>query len=189
MWTADPQWKWLSKMHGSTIKDIFKRAFSEEKDAELLAFTTWAVWTRQNQLRFNEASCPLNQIMSLSKDRKAKFQCIHPVTMTPLHRNHTRWKPPEQEVYKMNYDEAVFSQQGKAGLGVIIRNSEGAIMALMTQQIPLPTTVAQVKALAVRRAAIFALEIGITKAILEGDLETIVKELMAPIPSLALHGH
>ena len=89
----------------------------------------------------------------------------------------------------MNYDGAVFSQQGKAGLGVIIRNHEGVVMASMVQQIPLPTTVAQVEALAVRRATEFALEIGITTAILEGDSETIVKELMEPNPSLALHGH
>ena len=92
-------------------------------------------------------------------------------------------------MYKVNYDGAVFSQQGKAGLGVIIRNSEGAVMASMSQQIPLPTIVAQVEALAVRRAAVFALELGINKAILEGDSETIVKELMEPTPSLALHGH
>ena len=89
----------------------------------------------------------------------------------------------------MNYDGAVFSQQGKAGLGVIIRNHEGVVMASMVQQIPLPTTVAQVEALVVRRATEFALEIGITTAILEGDSETIVKELMEPNPSLALHGH
>ena len=92
-------------------------------------------------------------------------------------------------MYKVNYDGPLFSQQGKAGLGVIIRNSEGDVMASMSQQIPLPTIVAQVEALAVRRAAVFALEIGINKAILEGNSETIVKELMEPTPSLALHGH
>ena len=135
-------------MHGSTVKDIFMRAFSERRDAELLAFMGWAVWNRRNQLRFNEASCPLNQILPLSKDRKTEFQRIHPVTRMPQHRNHTRWKPPEQGVYKVNYDGAVFSQQGKASLGVIIRNHEGAVMASMAQQIPLPTTMAQVEAVA-----------------------------------------
>lgn len=43
--------------------------------------------------------------------------------------------------------------------------------------------------LAVRRAAEFDLEIGITKAIIEGDLETIVSELKDPNPFLLLHGH
>ena len=44
----DPQWNWFMEMSGSTIKDIFKKAFLEKKDAELLAFTAWAVWNRRN---------------------------------------------------------------------------------------------------------------------------------------------
>ena len=91
-------------------KRYFQESFFERRDTELLVFTSWAVWNRQNQLRFNEVSCPLNQILPLSKDRKAEFQRIHPVTGTPQHKNHTRWKPPEQGVYKVNYDGAVFSQ-------------------------------------------------------------------------------
>ena len=35
----------------------------------------------------------------------------------------------------------------------------------------------------------FALELGITRAIIEGDLEAICRELQYPIPTLALHSH
>nr|XP_023922898.1 uncharacterized protein LOC112034311 [Quercus suber] len=62
-------------------------------------------------------------------------------------------------------------------------------MASMTQQLPLPTTVAQVEALAAMRAVEFALELGMTKVIMEGDSEVICKELQDPSTSLALHGH
>ena len=48
---------------------------------------------------------------------------------------------------------------------------------------------AQVEALAARRAVEFALEIGITSAIFEGDSDTITKDLNNLEPSLALHGH
>ncbi|XP_075654720.1 uncharacterized protein LOC142624873 [Castanea sativa] len=122
MWSADPQWKWFMEMQACNIKEIFKRADSEKWDAELMAYTRW--------------------------DRKVEFQRLHPATVTQQHRNHTRWKPPKQGYYKVNYDGAVSSQMGKAGLGVIIRNCERAVMASMAQQIPLPTTVAQVEALA-----------------------------------------
>ncbi|XP_065628492.1 uncharacterized protein LOC136067104 [Quercus suber] len=123
------------------------------------------------------------------QNRKAEFHRIPPTAVTSQHRNHTRWKSPEQGVYKVNYDGTVFNQQGKIGLGVIIRNHEGAVMASMVQQVLLPITMAQVEALAARKTAKFALEVGITKVILEGDAETIVKELLEPNPSLALHGH
>ena len=59
----------------------------------------------------------------------------------------------------------------------------------MSQQVPLPTTVAQVEALAARRAVEFALEIGITNVVIEGNSKSIYRELQDPSPSLALHGH
>ena len=45
------------------------------------------------------------------------------------------------------------------------------------------------EALATRRAAEFALEIGINQVIIEGDFEVIYKDLIDSRPSLALHRH
>ena len=64
-------------MTGRSIKDILKRAFEEELDVALLAFTNWAVWNRRNQIRLKEMACPLDQIHSMSKDRKHEFQLLH----------------------------------------------------------------------------------------------------------------
>ena len=88
----------------------------------------------------------------------------------------------------MNYDGAIFQEQGKASIGVVIRNSEGEVMASLSQQIPLPTTVAQVEALAARRAVEIARELGFPRITIEGDSESICKDLLNPSPSLALHG-
>jgi len=49
--------------------------------------------------------------------------------------------------------------------------------------------VAQVEAIEVRRAVEFALELGITTATIEGDSDTIYKELINSNLSLALHRH
>ena len=50
-------------------------------------------------------------------------------------------------------------------------------MVLLSQQLPLQTTVAQVEALVARRAVEFALEIGIINIVIEGDSEFICREL------------
>ena len=155
----------------------------------LLAFTSWSVWNRRNQLHFKENACPLNQILPLAKERKREFQCLQPTTLRMQHRNHTRWKPPDRDIYKVNYDGAIFEQQGKAGLGVVIQNSNGEVMASMSQLVQLPSTVAQVEAMAARKAIEFALEIGFDEIILEGDSEIIYIDLLNIGSSLALHGH
>ena len=106
-----------------------------------------------------------------------------------MRRKHTHWKPPDFGQFKVNYDGAIFREQGRAGIGLVIRNSDGAVLASLSQQIPLPTIVAQVEALVARRAAEFALEIGIDQVIIEGDFEVIYKDLIDPRPSLAQHRH
>ena len=55
---------------------------------------------------------------------------------------HTKWEPPDFGVFKVNYDGALFTETGRAGLEVVIHNSKGAVMASLSQQIPQPTTVA-----------------------------------------------
>ncbi|KAL4621404.1 hypothetical protein ACB092_06G225000 [Castanea dentata] len=163
VWASDPQWQWLLAMQGQTAKEIFKRALEEDRNATLLAFTSWAIWNRRNQIRTGQTAWPLNQIPNTSKERKIEFQLLHPSNPKQQHKKHTRWKPPAEDNLKVNYDGAIFQEQGRACIGVVIRNSAGGVMASLSQQIPLPTTVAQVEAMAARRAVEFA-------------------------PSLALHG-
>lgn len=92
-----------------------------------------------------------------------------------------------EDNFKVNYDGAIFQEQCKAGIGVVIRKSAGAVMASLSHQIPLPTTVVQVEAMAVRRAVEFAMGLDVTQDIIEGDSETICKDLSNPSPSLTLH--
>ncbi|XP_050241083.1 uncharacterized protein LOC126689976 [Quercus robur] len=106
-----------------------------------------------------------------------------------VHHNHVRWRPPVGDVVKINYDGAIFSEEGRAGLGVVCRNSEGVVIASLSEQIPLPATITQVEALAARRAAVFAVDIGISSAVLEGDSVIVYRDLSNTEPSLAPHGH
>ena len=131
----------------------------------------------------------MNQISNLSKKRKAEFQGTRPSILKLVYRNHVRWRPPNTNELKINYDGAIFSEDGRAGLGVVVRNSKDVVIASLSQQIPLPATITQVEALVTRRAIEFAVELGITSAVLEGDSEIIHRELIATEPSLALHGH
>ena len=39
------------------------------------------------------------------------------------------WKPPPQDVYKLNFDAAVFSDLNCSGVGAIIRNFASEVMA------------------------------------------------------------
>nr|POE89219.1 hypothetical protein CFP56_72880 [Quercus suber] len=99
------------------------------------------------------------------------------------------WQAPVQDTYKVNFDGAVFVEEGLAGLGVVIRNDHGLIMASLTQQIPLPGSVIEVEVLAARKALELTLELGFDNITLEGDSEVLIKSLAKGGNSLAHCGH
>ena len=62
-------------------------------------------------------------------------------------------------------------------MGVVIRNDHGLIMASLTQQIPLPSSVIEVEVLATRKALELTIELGFDNITLEGDSEILIKSL------------
>ena len=87
--------------------------------------------------------------------------------------------PPISPLYKINFDEARFSDLGAARLGVVIRDSSGQVVGALAERIPIPKSAATVEALACRRALIFAKELSIFEAVCEGDAEVIIRALLS----------
>ena len=56
------------------------------------------------------------------------------------------------EMYKTNYDGAVFADSDEAGIEVIVRNDKGEVLAALSEKIPYPGSVVLVEILAARRA-------------------------------------
>ena len=65
------------------------------------------------------------------------------------------WCPLDASWHKINFDGALFVKENCAGVGVVIRNGQGLVMASLSQKVPLPFTVIEVEALAARRAVKF----------------------------------
>lgn len=53
-----------------------------------------------------------------------------------------KWKLPSQHGFKTNFDGAMFHDLGEVGLGVVIRNHEGEVMAALSKKkIPQPSLI------------------------------------------------
>ncbi|XP_065616974.1 uncharacterized protein LOC112020139 [Quercus suber] len=80
-------------------------------------------------------------------------------------------------MYKANYDGAVFVESEEAGIGVIVRDSKGDVIAALAEKIPYPGSVDMLEALAARRAAKFVMDLGLTATEFEGDSEVVWRAL------------
>lgn len=76
-------------------------------------------------------------------------------------------------------------KEDKVGLGVVICNSEGLVMASLSQLISLPYSVVEVETLVARRALELVVEIGIGRVVLEGDSAVLMQTLKNGTRSLA----
>ena len=45
-----------------------------------------------------------------------------------------RWNPLMRDTYKVNYDGACFAETDEAGIGVVVRNDLGQVMASLTEK-------------------------------------------------------
>ncbi|XP_075638353.1 uncharacterized protein LOC142610424 [Castanea sativa] len=80
-------------------------------------------------------------------------------------------------MYKTNYDGAVFIDSGEAGIGVIVRDARGEVIAALVEKIHYPGSGEVLEALAARRVAKFVVELGLSSSVLEGNAEVVCRVL------------
>ena len=78
---------------------------------------------------------------------------------------------------KINFDGAVFGASNISGIGVGIRDSNGAVLASCSQKIPQAYKAGVIEALAALKALSFVFELGFRSAILEGDSLGLIQAL------------
>ena len=137
----------------------------------------WFIWNHRNRLRLNEKGLATERILNAAKEYLSDFQVKLPQTVTNLSKARIRWRPPLGELFKTNYDGAVFSESGEAGIGVVVQDAKGMVIAALAEKITYPGSVLMLEALAARRAAKFVMELGISVSEFEGDSEVVYKAL------------
>ena len=75
-----------------------------------------------------------------------EYRAAQPRKQSVPIRTRARWSPPPRNRYKINFDSAVFKDEDRAGIGVIIQDSQGMVMASLSQDIPLPYSIVELKA-------------------------------------------
>lgn len=96
-----------------------------------------------------------------------------------------RWKPPPKNLAKIDFDVAIFSEANKSRIGVVVRNSQGLVLASCSQQLPQAYYPLEIKALAAAKAFQFASKIGISNAILEEDSLLLIQALRGGTENLS----
>ena len=100
----------------------------------------------------------------------------------------SRWTSLQVGLVKIDFDGAVFSESNQSGIGVVIQDNNGAVLASCSEKIHQAYKPDEVEALAALKAVTFACELGFWRAILEGDSLGLIKALKSTECSLSPTG-
>ena len=87
------------------------------------------------------------------------------------------WCPPYENQVKINFDVALFGESDSAGIGVVIWNLEGGVLAALSEKIMKSQSAELVEILAARRAILFSAEVSFFNSIFEGDSSNVIRSL------------
>ena len=105
---------------------------------ELFPVVVWFIWNHRNKLRLNEKGLASDRILQAAMAYLSEFQVNIPKAVPKPPKGHVRWCPPTGERFKTNYDGAVFSESGEAGIRVVVRNAKGEVIAALAKKILYP---------------------------------------------------
>ena len=98
----------------------------------------WAVWTNQDKFRVGSVKKSSQQVAYDALEFLMEFQESNCVASSLSTTTQFSWTPPPPTRYKINVDGVVFAAQKSAGIGVIIKDSDGSVIGACSKKIHFP---------------------------------------------------
>ncbi|KAL0003645.1 hypothetical protein SO802_011206 [Lithocarpus litseifolius] len=130
-----------------------------DKPESFVVFRNW-----RNKVRLKHPTYPLSQPFFQASQALQDFQrtlSSPPVRLLAPAPSQIHWLPPPVSSIKVNFDGALFRDINAAGLGVIVSDHRGRVIASVSEKVCIPQSSGEVKALAAVKAISFALELGL----------------------------
>ncbi|XP_028115033.1 uncharacterized protein LOC114312942 [Camellia sinensis] len=150
----------------------------------------WGLWFARNQAIFNNvkrvAPVIVQTVCTYLQDFCQVRAQVQGLQVCP---SPSRWRPPPVGVLKINFDAATFDALEAIGVGVIVREAHGTVLAAMSERLPHWVDADCAEAFAAASAIAFGAELGLHHIHLEGDSLSIIKALQCEDHLLSTFGH
>ncbi|XP_075645493.1 uncharacterized protein LOC142616549 [Castanea sativa] len=182
VWEGD-RWNFRARIHFADFKELCSWILENGKQLDLFAIQVWSIWNQRNKLRLNH-SCHLTKELrkmaeeSWNEIRRSNLR-QNRFSSSSMHQN--LWTAPAPDSYKINYDGALSIADNKFGIGIVVRSCHREVIASLIQQLDQAYQLVEVEAMVARKAVEFGSELGLHRAIIEGDSEVVVEALTCKI--------
>ena len=161
----------------TSFANLLDLVSSSNFNPDLFTMICWFIWQKRNKARAHEPVLPLANIPATTRDNHREFQRLQLKPHDTSRPKQEVWKPPNTNTWKTNFDGAMFEDLNEAGIGVVVRNSKGEVMAAFSEKIILPPSVVILETITTRRAIHLIHELGLPSSIFESDSKISIKAL------------
>jgi exonuclease III len=151
------------------------------EEVQMAILVARQIWHRRNAVVFGGVFSSPKALLRVAQDQHKIFTMVAKPhgrqVVGPSKMSATPWQKPPEGIIKVNWDAAVDGGRKMIGMGAIVRDSEGKVLAMMCDTMILVQDPILAEALAARRAIELCLLLGIRKIILEGDSLQVVHAL------------
>ena len=156
------EWCFKSEVEFTDVKELLSWVIVG-KSLELFAYTAWMVWNQRNKACVNQQAVSLHQVAEQVKQKLAQFRANLQNTEVQVKDSSiggSRQRSSQAGLVKINFDGAIFSESNQFGIGVVIQDNNGAVLASCSEKIHQAYKPEEVEVLAALKAVSFALELG-----------------------------
>lgn len=156
-------------------------------DFEEVVVLIWELWIWRNDKVFNLGRW--KKVLDLPAWAHDYIFEYGAANVNPLPRfqasDIVHWHPPAEGLYKINTDASFYVTNLQAGLGIVIRNHRGQVMATATKYLDYVHSIDVAEALAAAEGLQLAAEIGVHPVILETDSSRVFNLFSNPLEDLS----
>ena len=173
----------VSALHFDSFMDLAWRLIMvdrcDDTIAALMGTIAWRLWGNRNEVRnggkrLSEMELCRDASMWLLEFQDATVSASPWLSDPVLQQS---WLPPSDQLYKVNVDGAVFKARNESGVGAIVRDANGLVVAALSKKIHAPLGPLEVEAKAFELGLEFAKDVGLQEFIVEGDSLNVVRAL------------
>lgn len=159
----------------SNFNEVVQHVIDEERNLDLFASVCSTVWYRRDEIRLKHSVYPISQMLLQASQALQDFLHVPPAQPS-VTSPRVRWIPSPASSLKVNFDGALYKDINAAGVGVVVRDHRGLVLASWAENVCLTPTSDDVEAMAAAKAITFAFELGLS-SVVERDSEIIIKAL------------
>ena len=125
-------------MKGSHLLEIIDATLKilkdvADQDLEIFFVTSWAIWYNGNQKVFEDVCNSATQIWCSANTIRWEYKEAASLCLQSQNNKASRWEAPLSGMYKINVDGATSNDGRPSSVGVIIRDSEGKLVANLSK--------------------------------------------------------